>query len=339
MSFIDSISLRLKAGNGGHGAVSFRREKYIAKGGPDGGDGGRGGHIIIKSNHNLQSLSHLKNQNKYYVAKNGVPGKGKKLHGRSGDDLYIFVPVGTIITDISNQAVLFDFTSHDETFIVAKGGNGGFGNTRFSSSINRTPVQANPGQTGAECDVKLELRLIAEVGLIGLPNAGKSSLLKCLTQANPTIANYPFTTLFPNLGTLTTIDKEIILADIPGLIAGASEGIGLGSDFLKHIHRTQILVHLIEAQPEFKPCYDSYNIICKELQLSPYDLLSKKRIVILSKIDTISEDQLQVLIDDFQSKKINVMGISSITKKGIPSLIESILNVYCTHNEKEKNSN
>ncbi len=324
MSFIDRITLHLKAGDGGNGSVSFRREKYEPHGGPDGGDGGRGGHIYFKTNNNLQSLTHLKTVKNIIKAANGKPGLGKKKYGSAGEDLYIEVPIGTLIMD-NNKELLYDLNKNNQSIILAKGGNGGFGNTKFASSINRTPRQANSGKEGQIITVNLELRLIAEVGLIGVPNAGKSSLLKCLTKANAKIGNYPFTTLFPNLGTLKTVDREIILADIPGIIEGASKGEGLGFDFLKHIQRTKILLHLIEANQDPSVCLNDYHLLRKELALYESSLEEKQSLVLISKSDLISSDQLSELIDFFKKEGIDTFGFSSFTSHGISDLIEYIL--------------
>ena len=324
MSFIDRIKLHLKAGDGGSGSVSFRREKYEPHGGPDGGDGGRGGHIFIQTKNNLQSLTHLKTSTNSFKAGNGKPGIGKKKYGSAGKDLYIDVPVGTIILD-DNNSIKHDLNKVNQSIVIAKGGNGGFGNAKFASSINRTPRQANSGKDGEAITINLELRLIAEVGLIGVPNAGKSSLLKCLTKANPKIGNYPFTTLFPNLGTLKTVDREIILADIPGIIEGASNGEGLGFDFLKHIQRSKILLHLVEANLDPEQCIQEYQLIKKELALYEKTLTDKTCMVIISKSDLVSPDDLNNIINRFKEENVNTFGFSSFTTHGISDLIESIL--------------
>lgn len=324
MSFIDRIKLHLKAGDGGSGSVSFRREKYEPHGGPDGGDGGRGGHIFIQTKKNLQSLTHLKTSTNSFKAGNGKPGLGKKQYGPAGKDLYIDVPVGTLILD-KNNIIKYDLNKENQSVILAKGGNGGFGNSKFASSINRTPRQANSGKDGETITINLELRLIAEVGLIGVPNAGKSSLLKCLTKANPKIANYPFTTLFPNLGTLKTVDREIILADIPGIIEGASNGDGLGFDFLKHIQRSKILLHLVEANPDPEQCIQEYYLIKKELGLYEKTLTEKVCMVVISKSDLVTSDDLNNIINRFKEENINTFGFSSFTTYGISDLIETIL--------------
>ncbi len=326
MSFIDIITLHLKAGDGGDGVVSFRREKYEPHGGPDGGNGGRGGHIYLRATKNLQSLTHLKVAKLYYEAKSGKNGMSKNMHGASGKDLIIDVPIGTIVMT-KNKEPLHDLSIENEQYLIAKGGNGGFGNKMFSSSINRTPRQANTGLSGESIDVTLELKLIAEVGLIGLPNAGKSSLLKCLTKANAKIGNYPFTTLFPNLGTLKTMDREIILADIPGIIEGASSGEGLGFDFLKHIQRTKILLHLIEATIEPEICFNNYLLIQNELSLYSNDLVKKNTLVIISKSDLVDTSKLNDILQFFKEKNIAAFAISSFTSYHISSLIEKILNL------------
>lgn len=250
MKFVDIVEIELIAGHGGPGAVSFRREKYIPKGGPDGGNGGSGGSIVLKVSNKVQTLLDLKFKRKY-KAKSGSPGRYKNQYGANAPDLVLDVPVGTIIWD-ENHDMIADLTELGQTLVVAKGGMGGKGNAMFATSTNRAPRIAQPGLPGEERSVTLELKMIAEVGLVGLPNAGKSTLLKALTNAKAKIGNYPFTTLHPNLGVLHFPDSEIVIADIPGLIEGASEGHGLGIDFLRHISRTKVIVHLVSLEePEF----------------------------------------------------------------------------------------
>ncbi|RAP29849.1 GTPase ObgE [Candidatus Marinamargulisbacteria bacterium SCGC AG-343-D04] len=322
--FVDTISLLLISGNGGDGSVSFRREKYVPRGGPDGGDGGRGGSIIFQTSSQLQSLLDLKNSSKTYKAKHGKHGQGKKKSGLAADDLVIKIPTGTIVYDDHKQ-VIIDLNQDNMTYVIAKGGRGGKGNARFATSINKAPTRSEPGKKGSSISIHLELRLLAQVGLIGLPNSGKSSLLRTLTFANPKIGNYPFTTLFPNLGTLKTVDKEIIIADIPGLIKGASNGQGLGHDFLRHIDRTSLLVHLIPSDLSPEICWDSYSTIREELSQSSFDLVKKPCISILSKCDTIDPDQQNIIVDFFKKKNVDIFPISSVSKYGIDNLIEKIL--------------
>ncbi|MBH37485.1 GTPase ObgE [bacterium] len=323
--FLDKATLTLKAGDGGPGATSFRREKFVPMGGPDGGKGGDGGSIIFKATHKVQSLIDLKT-NTVYKAENGKQGMGKKKSGTSGCDLIVNLPIGTQIYDEHNQ-LLHDLTKQDETFMVARGGKGGQGNSVFSSSVNRAPQHSQPGMPGEQLTVCLELRLIAEIGLIGLPNAGKSSLLKILTHANTNIADYPFTTLHPNLGTLKTDDREIILADIPGLIKGASHGKGLGADFLRHIDRTRILIHLVPADPSPDVVWEYYQTTLHELEESSYSLLEKPSIILLSKADLIDSDTENTLISFFNQKQVALLPVSAFTNHGISSLIHLILSM------------
>lgn len=326
MTAVDRISIQVKSGHGGQGASSFRREKYVPKGGPDGGDGGNGGNVILKATHRIQTLGDF-SSSRVYSAKAGENGKGKNQFGLTGIDLILDVPIGTLVFDDSHE-LLVDLCLEGQEFVVAKGGKGGKGNAKFSNSINRAPRYAQPGMPGEEKEITLELRLIAEVGIVGLPNAGKSTLLQTLTQASPKIGNYPFTTLFPNLGTLKFYDQEIVLADIPGLIEGSADGLGLGHDFLRHIDRTRFLVHLVEVKLDPQDCLEDYNVILSELKLSPYELLKKTRIVVLSKIETIESDLLQETIALFKKKKIHVLCISSFSKEGIQELIETIYKLH-----------
>ena len=246
MKFLDQVKIFIKAGDGGSGSPSFRREKFIEFGGPDGGDGGKGGSVIIKSERNLNTLIDFRYQ-QHFKAEKGENGMGKNKTGRSGKDIFLKVPVGTQILEEDNKTLLFDFTKENETFLVASGGKGGFGNTRFKSSTNRAPKKFTKGAKGEEYWIWMQLKTIADIGIVGLPNAGKSSLLASLTRATPKIANYKFTTINPNLGVAKYDDKEITIADIPGLIEGAHEGTGLGIKFLKHIERCKTLLHLIDV--------------------------------------------------------------------------------------------
>jgi GTPase len=326
---IDHVIINIQSGDGGAGAKSFRREKYIDKGGPDGGDGGRGGNIILQATSSLQSLIEYKT-NKPYKARSGDYGRKKKMYGCDGSDLTLRVPIGTIVYDEHGEKIA-DLCEENSRYIAAKGGKGGRGNAKFASSINQAPTYAQPGLKGELKQIKLELRLLAEVGFVGLPNAGKSTLLKTLTSASPKVGAYPFTTLFPNLGTLKYYDKEIILADIPGLISGSADGQGLGHDFLRHIDRTRLLIHLVEATQSPEDAFEYYKTIVSELKSSEYDLTSKPMIVVLSKCDMVSEDALTTLKSYFKDNKIDMMEISSFSKQGIPSLIEAIYKLHAEH--------
>ena len=328
MSFVDKLHLLVKSGDGGSGCVSFRREKFTPKGGPDGGDGGRGGDILIKSCSKYQSFTHLKKKSKL-IAKNGENGLGKKKFGKSAHHLTIIVPIGTIVYD-KNKKLIIDLNAPNKEFILCKGGKGGKGNANFATSSSQSPTYAQSGLPGEEKSIFLELRLIAQVGIVGLPNAGKSTLLKKLTHANPKIGYYPFTTLFPNLGTLRLFDQEIIIADIPGIIKGASQGDGLGFDFLRHIDRTNLLIHLVQFRKSAEDTFKDYEIVLKEFKKSELNLLEKKRIVILSQIDLIKKSDVMCAVKFFKQKKLDLYSISSFTNDGISSLIELIHNVSKT---------
>ncbi|MCP4049741.1 MAG: GTPase ObgE [bacterium] len=332
MKFIDKTRITIRPGNGGCGAISFRREKYVPKGGPDGGKGGRGGNVILQATSKVQTLTDIK-IHKHYFAKNGRPGKGKNQTGANGQDTVILVPPGTIVFD-ENKNIIDDLTTENSKAIIARGGKGGLGNSSFSTSVNRTPRYAQPGEPGEEKTIILELRLLADVGIIGLPNSGKSTLLKALTCTNPKIADYPFTTIHPNLGMMRFIDCEIIITDIPGLIEGASEGLGLGHDFLRHIDRSRLLVHLISTESSSpEQCWKDYTLICNELKNSEYNLTAKKIIIALSKTDLPEESCIDTIIEYFKSKGINVLTISSFSQRGLNMLKEQIKMVYL--NEKK----
>lgn len=324
--FLDKLSLSLKAGSGASGCSSFRREKFVPLGGPDGGDGGNGGSIYFCTSKEINSFSNLRDRKRVYKAENGKQGMTKKKQGCAGNDLYIEVPIGTLIYD-NEENLIVDLNKLDMNYQIVKGGKGGLGNHNFATSSNRAPTYFQQGLPGEEKKVFLELRLIAEVGLVGLPNAGKSSLLKALTYSNVEINSYPFTTITPNLGTLKTYSKEIILADIPGLIEGASNGKGLGHDFLRHIDRTHTLLHLVGADQDIEKCFNDYETVINELKSSEYDLEKKECIVLLSKSDLIEKTKINEFITYFKNKKIDIIPISSFTKLGLSSLIELLSNL------------
>ena len=290
MKFLDQVKIFIKAGDGGSGSPSFRREKFIEFGGPDGGDGGKGGSIILISERNLNTLIDYRYK-QHFKAGRGGDGLGKNKTGKGGEDLYLKVPVGTQILEEDNKTLIFDFRKEKEEFLVASGGKGGFGNTRFKSSTNRAPKKFTKGRKGEEFWIWLQLKTIADIGIIGLPNAGKSSLLASITRANPKIANYKFTTINPNLGVVRYDDKEVTLADIPGLIEGAHQGVGLGIKFLKHIERCKSLVHLIDVNQE--DLSEAYKQVRNELKKYSKDLIYKKEIVVLNKIDLIDKKTLK----------------------------------------------
>ena len=279
MKFLDQVKIFVKAGNGGSGSPSFRREKFIEFGGPDGGDGGKGGSVILKSERNLNTLIDYRYQ-QHFKAERGGDGSGKNKTGKGGKNLVLKVPIGTQVFEEDNKTVIFDFKKENEEFVIANGGKGGFGNTRFKSSTNRAPKKFTKGVNGEEYWIWLQLKTIADIGIIGLPNAGKSSLLASLTSANPKIANYKFTTLNPNLGVAMYDDKEITLADIPGLIEGAHTGTGLGIKFLKHIERCKTLLHLIDITEE--DLVKSYKQVRNELKKYSKDLLKKEELVVFN---------------------------------------------------------
>lgn len=314
--FIDEAEIYVKAGKGGDGAVSFRREKFIAKGGPDGGDGGNGGSIILRVDSHCHGLAEY-NRQKNFIAESGINGMGQKKKGRNGKDLILLVPPGTQI--YQKDELTFDLTKENEEVILCKGGSGGWGNQHFATSIKQTPRWAKSGTQGESMKVRFELKTIADVGLIGFPNAGKSTLLSVLSNARPKIADYPFTTLEPNLGVIKGIDQNIIIADIPGLIAGASEGRGLGDKFLRHIERTKILVHLIDANSS--DVVRDYKIIRKELTNFSKKLTKKKELVVLNKIDTVTTLELEQKISELKAKRIKPVLISAVTHKNIDQLV------------------
>ncbi len=324
MKFLDQVKIFIKAGNGGSGSPSFRREKFIEFGGPDGGDGGKGGSIILKSERNLNTLIDFRYQ-QHFKAQRGEDGKGKNQTGKGGDDLYLKVPVGTQIFEEDNKTLIFDFKKEKDEFVAAIGGKGGLGNTRFKSSTNRAPKKITKGIKGEEFWIWLQLKTIADIGIIGLPNAGKSSLLASVTKATPKIANYKFTTLNPNLGVAIYDDKEIILADIPGIIEGAHSGTGLGIKFLKHIERCKTLLHLIDVTEE--DLIISYNQIREELGKYSKELLKKNELVVFNKIDLVNKKDLKEKIKKFNKKiKKNVLLLSTMEKQYIAQIKSKLIN-------------
>tara|TARA_B100000700_G_scaffold16073_1_gene15963 strand:- start:652 stop:1635 length:984 start_codon:yes stop_codon:yes gene_type:complete len=324
MKFLDQVKIFVKAGDGGSGSPSFRREKFIEFGGPDGGDGGKGGSVILKSERNLNTLIDYRYQ-QHFKAERGSDGSGKNKTGKGGKNLVLKVPIGTQVFEEDNKTVIFDFKKENEEFVIANGGKGGFGNTRFKSSTNRAPKKFTKGVNGEEYWIWLQLKTIADIGIIGLPNAGKSSLLASLTSANPKIANYKFTTLNPNLGVAMYDDKEITLADIPGLIEGAHTGTGLGIKFLKHIERCKTLLHLIDITEE--DLVKSYKQVRNELKKYSKDLLKKEELVVFNKVDLIAKDQINKKISIFKKKvDKNVLSMSTIDKKTVSNIKSKLIN-------------
>ena len=324
MKFLDQVKIYVKAGNGGSGSPSFRREKFVEFGGPDGGDGGKGGSVILISERNLNTLIDYRYQ-QHFKAERGKDGSGKNKTGKGGEDLYLKVPLGTQVFEEDNKTLIYDFKSQKEEFLVASGGKGGFGNTRFKSSTNRAPKKFTKGGQGEEFWIWLQLKTIADIGIIGLPNAGKSSLLASMTSANPKIANYKFTTINPNLGVASYDDKELTLADIPGLIEGAHTGTGLGIKFLKHIERCKTLLHLIDITED--DLFISYNQVRKELSKYSKDLIKKKEIVVLNKIDLLDEEEKKEKIKKLKNKlKKNIFLMSTMDKKSVSDIKSKLVN-------------
>ncbi len=325
--FVDYAEIYVKAGDGGNGCVSFRREKYVPRGGPDGGDGGRGGHVIIRSSLDLNTLLDHKYK-KTYKAARGEHGMGKNMHGRDGEDIIILVPVGTVVKDAQTGELIADLDKPDMEVIVARGGRGGLGNAHFATPTRQAPRFAQKGEKGEERRLILELKLLADVGLIGLPNAGKSTFLKAVTSARPKIAPYPFTTLTPNLGVVKTGDfKSFVIADIPGLIEGAHEGAGLGHQFLRHVERTKILLHLIDISEFAHDPVTSFETVNKELGLYSPLLLQKPQAIIGTKTDIMGDGRNLLKLKTYcEEKGFDFFAVSALTHKGIESVIKYLVN-------------
>jgi len=324
MKFVDEVKIWVRSGSGGKGCISFRREKFVPKGGPDGGDGGKGGDIVFLAcgkKYNLLDFIYKQ----HYFAENGTPGKGKKQHGRDGKDLIIEVPVGTIIKDAESGETLKDLSKEGERFVALKGGKGGRGNAHFVTPTHRAPRVAEPGQKGEEKRLWLELKLLADVGLIGLPNVGKSTLLSKISRANPKVAPYPFTTLAPNVGVVEYGDfKNYIVADIPGLIPGAHKGVGLGITFLRHIERTSLLIHMLDLSPENqKDLIRNFESINDELYHYDPSLLKKPQIIALNKIDLMTPPRDLTPIEEY-FKGYKVLAVSALTSEGLATLVEEV---------------
>lgn len=338
--FIDVAKIELKAGKGGDGSVAFRREKYEPSGGPAGGDGGDGGSIIIVAHKDIKTLMDYSYKS-IYKAENGGDGRNKKQFGKKGEDLILKVPVGTLIKDYDTDTVIYDVKHDKEEFVICKGGKGGKGNVHFKSSIRQAPRFAEPGTKGEEKTIKLELKLLADVGLIGLPNVGKSTLLSIMSNARPKIANYHFTTLEPNLGVCKVGEKSFVLADIPGLIEGASEGLGLGHDFLKHIERTKILVHVLDISgSEGRNPIEDFELINSELASYNIKLNDKKMLVVLNKTDLGAEDNIKEFRGKYSDKVDEIVEISAATTENVDKLmyliadtLDSIEDDYSTLDE------
>lgn len=321
--FIDRTKIRIKAGNGGNGVTAFRREKFVPRGGPSGGDGGRGGDVWLESDEGLNTLLHLR-YNPEHKAERGHHGEGSNRSGKEGEDITIRVPVGTQVYDVETEQLLFDFTEPGQKFLAAKGGRGGFGNAHFATSTNRAPRYHQEGGIGDELELQLELKLIADVGLVGFPNAGKSTLISVISAAKPKIADYPFTTLEPNLGVVDLGEyKTFVVADIPGLIEGASEGAGLGDRFLRHVERTKLILHLVDVSSiSGRDPVEDYEIINRELANYNEDLATRPQIVVATKIDALDEpERLERLREKAKDDGKPFLQISAVTNQGVKDLV------------------
>ncbi|MDA0791293.1 MAG: GTPase ObgE [Proteobacteria bacterium] len=328
MKFVDEATIKVMAGDGGNGCLSFRREKYIEKGGPDGGDGGHGGSVYLVGSQALNTLVDFRFQPRYRAAR-GENGKGSDRTGASGSDLEIQVPLGTSVFDESNQSFVGDINSLSDRLLVARGGQHGLGNVRFKSSTNRAPRQTTDGEAGEVRDLRLELKLIADVGLLGLPNAGKSTLVSVVSAARPKVADYPFTTLIPNLGVVRTAEGEsFVIADIPGLIEGAADGAGLGVQFLKHLARTRLLLHLVELTPlDGSRPEDNFRVIENELGRYSEAIARKPRWLIVTKSDLLSEEELAARVKALRGAiggDVPLFAISAVTGQGVDELVQAV---------------
>ena len=336
MKFVDSASVVVEAGKGGAGCLSFRREKYIPDGGPDGGDGGDGGNVFLKGQEGLNTLSEFR-YNRLFRAKNGQPGMGSDRRGKSAIDLYVEVPLGTKVIDLATDEVIGEITLNEQNLLVAKGGFHGLGNARFKSSINRAPRRTSPGTAGEVREIGLELNVMADVGLLGMPNAGKSSLIRQISGARPKVADYPFTTLHPNLGVVKAGNNHFVMADIPGLLEKASEGVGLGFEFLKHLSRAKALLHVVDILPaDGSNPVSNYLTIESELKKFDDNLFKKPRLVAINKIDLIEEIKRDRVIKDFLKKveyKGNSFTISALNGMGCKSLIFGLYDLIEEKNE------
>lgn len=318
MQFLDKSKIKILSGRGGNGMVAWRREKYVDKGGPAGGDGGAGGDVYLIANENMSTLLDFKHQS-VFKAEGGVNGRSKSQHGRCGKDLYIKVPIGTMIKDVKTGNIIGDLVNHDDVLLVAKGGRGGRGNARFATSQKRAPQFCEPGEPPIERDLELELKLIADVGLLGMPNAGKSTFISVISSAKPKIADYPFTTLVPNLGVVTKPSGDgFVVADIPGLIEGASEGIGLGHEFLRHVERCRFLVHIIDITQ--KNPMENYTKINNELKKHSERLAGLYQIIALNKIDAIEPEYVDEYVNEFKAVSDDVFTMSAATGENVEIL-------------------
>jgi GTPase len=328
MAFVDEAKFQVRGGDGGAGCISFRREKFVPRGGPNGGDGGNGGSVYLEADERKISLIDFRYVS-HFKAERGQNGAGKDMHGRSGRDCIVKVPLGSVIKDAETGEVLTDLTEPDARYLAARGGRGGLGNTRFATSTNRAPRKATPGEPGQERWLKIELKLLADVGLIGLPNAGKSTLLSKLSAANPKIAPYPFTTLTPQLGVLQFKNqRSCIVADIPGLVEGAHEGVGLGHRFLKHIERTSILLHIVDSSTEEDRPLADFHVLEKELAAYNRELLRRRYVIVLNKIDLVDPARIAELRERFAREGRRTIAISAANGQGLDRLIELLADIF-----------
>ncbi|MBN1636340.1 MAG: GTPase ObgE [Deltaproteobacteria bacterium] len=325
MDFIDESKIFIKSGDGGNGCCSFRREKYVPKGGPDGGDGGNGGNVIIKASKHFHTLLDQR-YHPHYKAPRGQHGKGKNLTGKSGQDLIIHVPIGTVVKDQETNTVLADLTRHDQFCIIANGGSGGRGNARFATSTMQAPRYCEPGKPGQEKTLLLELKLLADVALVGYPNAGKSTFISRVSKAKPKIADYPFTTLTPNLGVVRWRETDFVIADIPGIIDGAHSGMGLGLRFLRHIERTRIIVYILDLSPDvLKGPLEQFEALKQELGLYAESILERKQLVVFNKIDISDDiDGTQEAVANLQNKGYACFMASALTGKGLQNILDAL---------------
>ena len=333
MKFLDLAKVYIRSGSGGGGCISFRREKYIEYGGPDGGDGGKGGSVWAEAVEGLNTLIDFRYQ-QHFFAKNGQPGMGRQRTGKDGDDIVLKVPVGTEILDEDQETVIADLTEVGERIQLARGGNGGFGNLHFKTSTNQAPRRSNPGQPGIDRTIWLRLKLIADVGLLGLPNAGKSTFLAATSNARPKIADYPFTTLHPNLGVVGVDDTEFVVADIPGLIDGASEGRGLGDLFLGHVERCSVLLHLVDGTSGTLD--DDYRTIIRELEAYGGALADKPRVTVLNKIDALDDEERAFLREELESVVgAPVLTMSGVSREGVTDVLRAVRDVMRDERDRE----
>jgi GTP-binding protein len=324
--FIDRVKVKIKAGDGGNGVTAFRREKFVPRGGPSGGDGGRGGDVWMEADEGLNTLLHLR-YNPEHKAERGHHGEGSNKSGKEGEDITVRVPIGTQVFDVETEQLLFDFTEHGQRFLAAKGGRGGFGNAHFATSTNRAPRYHQEGGIGDEYELQLELKLIADVGLVGFPNAGKSTLISVISAAKPKIADYPFTTLEPNLGVVDLGEfRTFVVADIPGLIEGASEGAGLGDRFLRHVERTKLILHLVDVSSiSGRDSLSDYEIINRELANYNADLATRPQIIVATKIDALDDpERLEKLREQAKKDGKDFFAISAVTNQGTKELVAAV---------------